>query len=139
LWQACRAEGVNIVSAKAIMTVIADRVDGRPLSMPRSLTSPRQLPVIGVRSVSKTDLTSIMIPDTDYDPAPTPPAAVQTAAAPRPLAKTKGGDAKKVEGYAVKEVMRNSSKGPEGEWRLIAAVMLVAVLLGFASRFGRKL
>jgi hypothetical protein len=40
------AEGVNMVSGETIMTVIADRVDGRPLSMPRSLTSPHQLPEI---------------------------------------------------------------------------------------------
>ena len=85
-------------------------------------------------------------------PAPTPPAAVQTppaavqsAAAPvqtvsasRPPADSKGGDTKKVEGYAVDEVMRNSSEAPDAEWRLMATVMLLAVLLGFASRFGRR-
>jgi cobaltochelatase CobN len=70
-------------------------------------------------------------------PAPAPPPAVHTAAS-QPLAKDKGGDTKKVEGFAVEEVARHSSEGPEGEWRLMATVMLLAVLLGFASRFGRK-
>jgi cobaltochelatase CobN len=101
-------ELAKLQAAPAVEAIVANVETARPLATPASTPQAAQV-------------------------APTPEKPVEA-----PTGKAKQTKDERVEGYEVDEQTRKSSEGSETEWCVIAAVMSLAVVLGFGSRFRQR-